>query len=152
LKSSFRAVAAVGVERQVGGRQGLFLHLKEQVRNGFAGRDGHVDGRTGRAAGIPHRIQRRDVARWFWAMAQMAPLSLALLMRLPVLIRLAWYQFGVGRFRFCSATSAPDVGVDAIRHRGGPFLRTGVRSGAGGVLPARQAAMPGPSDGYDWEV
>ena len=55
-----------------------------------------------------------DVARWFWAMAQMAPLSLAEATFLPVLIRV-WVvmQVGVGRVEVLQRDHRADIGVDA---------------------------------------
>src|SRR5687768_2935535 len=90
----------------------------------------------------------REVARWFWAIAQMAPLSLALLMRLPVLIR-AWVVVSslLVALRFCSATIAPMLvltlfGISSVLH-----FRTGRRSGRRRAFcPARSAASLGPTE------
>ena len=51
-----------------------------------------------------------DAARWFWAIAQTAPLSMAESIRLPVLIR-DWVVLNASlvALRFCRATIAPTL-------------------------------------------
>ncbi len=88
--------AAVGVQRAVRGGQRLGLHLAQQVGDGFAGRDGDVDGRLSALDGVLDRRPgpRRPNAE-FWAMAQMAPLSLAEPTFRPVLMRLNCSQLAI---------------------------------------------------------
>jgi hypothetical protein len=136
-KSDFRALKRRGVQRGVGSGQGLFLHLAQQVGDGVAGGQGHVDGRLAALQRVLHGVQRAGGARLAFGHRPDRAVVFGggdLLAGVDALLR--DLKFAVGRVQVLQGDHRARVRIDAVQsHFGGfPFKVADVILTVGSIL------------------